>query len=322
MKIAIVGVGGRTGSLFAYELKNTVKIFGFAGKKSYEKILKGNVFINKNRELFKLGTNLLTNNLNEDVDFLFLTVKNPIKEVLKEYLTKIGKPVNLILSQNGITAVDEAKEAIYETFHKIPSEIRIIRLVLFNAVSMTKDANTIISYKTPIRVAFGVAFGKDDLDDLIEVFKDAKFEFTTVKKEDIKNMEYSKLFTNLIGLPSFSNGLNIYEGLKDKKSFEEEIGLLKEYIRVVEANGGEFSNFPHYPIKFFAKLVKVLPVGLLSLFRSLIAVMVLKLRGAKEKGNIDEIDYYIGNIIELARKKKIEVPICSEVLRRVNERIY
>lgn len=321
MKIAIVGVGGRTGSLFAYELKNTIRILGFAGKKSYEKILKGNVFIEKNGELFKLSANLLSDNLNEDVDFLFLTVKNPIKEVLKEYLTKIGKPVNLILSQNGLTAVEEAKEAIYETFNELPSEMRIIRLVLFNAVSLESNTNTIISYKTPIRVAFGVAFGKDNLDDLIEVFGSAKFEFTVVKKEDIKNMEYSKLFTNLIGLPSFSNGLNIYEGLKDKKSFEEEIGLLKEYIRVVEANGGEFLNFPHYPIRFFAKLVKVLPVGILSVFRSFIADMVLKMRGTKEKGNIDEIDYYIGSIVELARKKKIEVPICSEVLRRINERI-
>lgn len=80
-----------------------------------------------------------------------------------------------------------------------------------------------------------------------------------------------------------------------------------------------FLNFPHYPVKLFASLVEHIPVSILVLFRNQIANLVLKLRGTKEKGNIDEIDYYTGAVVELARKLNIETPVNERVLRRIKK---
>jgi len=44
---------------------------------------------------------------------------------------------------------------------------------------------------------------------------------------------------------------------------------------------------------------------------------VLSLRHTKEKGNIDEIDYYTGAIIDLGRRYRVEIPINERVLRRI-----
>ena len=53
------------------------------------------------------------------------------------------------------------------------------------------------------------------------------------------------------------------------------------------------------------------------LFRPLVTKLVLQLRHTKEKGNIDEIDYYTGAIIDLGKKYRVEMPINERVLRRI-----
>ncbi|MCX6083654.1 MAG: hypothetical protein NT102_01640, partial [Caldiserica bacterium] len=70
---------------------------------------------------------------------------------------------------------------------------------------MEKTAdNSVISYLVPIRLAFGVAFGPDEIEDLRGLFLEAELEAEEIASENVKNMEFSKLFTNLLGMSSSS----------------------------------------------------------------------------------------------------------------------
>ncbi|WP_172633868.1 ketopantoate reductase family protein [Caldisericum exile] len=319
--ILVVGAGGRTGTLFAEELKRVSNVYGVAGKTTLPLIKDGKVFVEINGNIAKFEVNLIEpHEISQigDVDVLFLTTKNPVSPILKDYLHKISNLRYLILSQNGFSAGEDALKTVEEVYGSVPHSLRIIRLVLFNAVKESRDKDSVvISYKRPVRVAFGVFYGVSDTTELEDIFSSASIEYTKVPDNEIKNMEFSKLFTNLIGIPSYSLGFDLYEGLRNKDSFTEEMLSLKEYIRVVKASGHRFLNFPHYPVTFFAGVIEYIPDTFLLPFRNYIANIVLKLRGTKEKGNIDEIDYYTGAVVKLAKELNIETPVNERVLRRI-----
>jgi len=113
-------------------------------------------------------------------------------------------------------------------------------------------------------------------------------------------------------------GLGIGEGLAKKEIFEEEIKALREYIKVVKKSGGKFLNFNNYPIKLFTILINFLPLPILKIFRKTIAKVITKERGGKEKGNIDEIEYYNGAVIRLGEKFKVETPINKKIYHYVH----
>jgi len=192
-----------------------------------------------------------------------------------------------------------------------------IGAIQFRKRSKRWRKQSIIEYKTPIRVAFSVFYGTNETDALEDILKNSGIEYTKVPRDDLKNMEYSKLFTNLIGIPSYSLGFNIEDGLRNKDAFKEEMLALKEYVAVVKKSGGHFLNLPHYPIATFASLVEHIPLSVLLFFRPTVTKLVLSLRHTKEKGNIDEIDYYTGAIIDLGKKYRVEMPINERVLRRI-----
>lgn len=321
-KIMIIGVPGRTAILFAEELRKAANILGVGKRELVDKIKKGNVFVSKGDNIFRFDVNIISKKeipSQKDIDYVFVTTKNPVASVIKEYLPLFEEKIpSIVLSQNGFKAAEEANEAINEIFGATKNSYQIIRLALFNSVREVKDGETsIIEYKTPIRIAFSVFYGTDETDAFEEILKNSGIEYTKVQRNDLKNMEYSKLFTNLIGIPSYSLGLNIEDGLKNKDAFKEEMLALKEYVTVVKKSGGHFLNLPHYPIATFATLVEHIPLSILMLFRPLVTKLVLQLRHTKEKGNIDEIDYYTGAIIDLGKKYRVEMPINERVLRRI-----
>ncbi len=219
-------------------------------------------------------------------------------------------------------AADEAKRELEEIFGADAQKIRIIRVSLFNPVSFEQNGeNALISYFLPIRLAFGIALGPSELDDMREIFNDAKIEAYEVAPEDVKNMEFSKLFTNLIGIASSAYGLTIEEGFADGNIFAEEITVLREFINVVRKIGGKFLNFKHYPIKLFTFLLSVVPTPLLRIFRKQIVKMVVKGRGGKGKGNIDEIDYYNGAVIKLGDELNVETPVNKKIYKMIKEKL-
>jgi hypothetical protein len=320
IKIGIVGMG-RTGSMFFQELKDSFEVFGISKKEDIELIKEGKVWIKKNsKEEILKGNFLSDNEFNHSFDFLFFTVKNPVAPAVSFYLHKI-KEKNLkipaiFLSQNGIEAGEETISVLKEIFGEKAKEISVFRISLFNPVDREeKNGKILISYSLPVKMAIAQISGSKI--DVSQVFKEKNFEVFFVDQKNAKNMEFSKLFLNLIGMPSATYGLSIKEGFSKKEIFKEEILALREYKKVVKLSGGKFLNFPGYPVKFLSFLISF-PIFLLSLFRKILAEKIEKGRAGKKK-DLDEIDYYNGAVLKMAKKLKVEVPINSKILERIKK---
>lgn len=319
-KIGVIGIGGRTGTMFFQELKKIGETFGIGKKPEIELIRREKLFIKKDGKEEKIeGSFILEEDFpaNHNFDFLFLTVKNPIGEVLKFYYQKIKEkqlkiPV-LFLSQNGIEASQEAMKILKEMFPG--SDLPIFRISLFNPVDKTVVLDkTIICYSLPIRFAMAKISGKISEKKIFDFFKRENFKIFFVSQKEVKNMEYSKLFLNLIGMASASRGFSIEEGFSKKEVFEEEILAIREYKKVVHVAGGKFLDFPGYPIKILS-FVFSLPLFLLFSFRKIFAKLITKERKGKQK-DLDEIEYYNGAIVRLGKEFKIKTPINQKILER------
>jgi 2-dehydropantoate 2-reductase len=320
-KIAVIGVGGRTGTMFAFELKEAAEILGIGKKEEVNSVKSEKVFVQREGkiELFKEKVIDETEFPNQfHPDLLVLAVKNPVGPAVRYYYKKIKekglKPPTLILSQNGIEAGEEAISVLKEIFEK--EEIDIIRLSLFNPVDKKiSDDSLYILYSLPIRMAISKISGKKDLKEIFQIFRKANFEVTIIPQEEAKNMEYSKLLLNLIGMASAVKGLSAGEGFKNREILKEEIGAIREYLKVVKMSGGRFLNFPHYPVKIFALLFSLFPISLLSIFKNFLGELIEKGRKGKLKA-LDEIDYYNGAVVKLGEKLGFPTPINKKILKR------
>jgi len=336
-KIAVIGVGGRTGTMFASELGKVSNVLGVG--REIEKIKQKELFIQRKEEKPELfGGKVITDSQWPPSDFLpeiiFLTTKNPVKPVVKYYYQKLparqspeadrpmagGKEKDtfptLVLSQNGIACIKEAKQALKEVLGKEAENVRVIRLNLFNPIDRKEKENKVfIIYSLPIRIVFTKISGPGNLQDLTSLFKKADIIAKEFPPEKAKNMEFSKLFFNLIGIASATRGLSVKEGLKDLETFKEEIEVLKEYIRVVKASGRDFLNFPHFPVKLVTSLINILPIKFLLPFRGYLASIISKGREGKPK-DLAEIKYYNGQVVRLGEKIGLPTSINQKVVKR------
>ena len=326
-KIAVIGVGGRTGTMFAQELSRVGKVIRIGRGKEVKLIRQKKLYIKKQggrEELFKTEVIQDFEFPAESLpDIIFLTTKNPVAPVIKYYYQKIKNyqklPV-LALSQNGIVAADDALNTLKEIFGDKVEKIQIIRISLFNPIDREEKENkTYIKYSLPIRIAFSKVSGQNNLKEISDLFKKAGFEAEKLPFEQRKNMELSKLFLNLIGMASASRGLSVEEGFKNLESFKEEIFSLREFIKVVRVKNQNFINFSHYPVKLLASLIYYLPIGFLSFFRNQLARIINKGRKRKAK-DLDEINYYNGAVIKLGKNLGVPTPINQEILKRAKSR--
>ena len=321
-KIAIVGVGGRTGTMFAFELKNSADVLGIGRKKEVKLIKEKKLYIERKGEEPKVFEVKVIEDIEfkkeEKPDIIFLTTKNPVSSPIKFYYQKIKEKLpSLLISQNGIAALEDSKKALKETFDNEAEKVRIVRIALFNPIDRRgRDDRVYVKYSLPIRIALSKGSGPEDIKDIVEIFKDAGFELTEVPEKEAKNLEFSKLFLNLIGMASASQGLSIKEGFKRKDVFIEEIKSLREYKKVVEVAGGKFLNFPHYPVKSLATFFSLVPLSVLFLFRNVLAKLITKGREGKRK-DLDEIEFYNGAVVKLGEKLNVETPINKKIIKRV-----
>ena len=307
--VAIVGVGGRTGTMFSFEIGRKNNVLGIARKDTIEFLGKNELYIDRGK-----GPILFKEKVIEDVvfsendspDIVFLTNKNPVSVALKYYFQKCGakKPI-FVLSQNGIDAINSAQKTLKEIAK--PEDIKVVRMVLFNAIDRKQNC---LKYSLPIKAALSQALGGTGVDEVYSLLKESGFRINKFSKKEAKNLEFSKLFLNLIGMASASRGLSIREGFKNKEVFIEEIKALKEYIEIVQSAGGKFLNFSGYPINLFTLLLS-LPTPFLVPFRNKLSSMINKGRGDKSK-DLDEVDYYNGAVVSLANKIEFEKTQKSE----------
>ena len=323
-RVAIVGVGGRTGTMFSFEIGRNNEVLGIARKETIDFLEKNELYIDRGNDPVLFKEKVIEDvafSESDNPDIVFLANKNPVSAVLKYYFQKCGskKPI-FVLSQNGIDAINSAKKTLEEIAK--PEDIKVVRMVLFNAIDRKQDC---LKYSLPIKVALSQALGDTGVKEVYSLLKESGFRVNKFSKKDAKNLEYSKLFLNLIGMASASRGLSISEGFQDKEVFTEEIEALKEYIEIVRFAKGNFLSFPGYPISFFVSLLS-LPTSFLIPFRNKLSNMISKGRGDKPK-DLDEIDYYNGAVVNLANKIKLEkvepdIAKGTSIKAFINQKIY
>lgn len=320
MKIGIIGIGGRTGTMFFEELKDLGEVFGIGHKKEIEELKKGKFFVKRGKEIKRIKGNFILKEefpANLNFDFLFLTIKNPIKEALEFYYQKIKEkktkiPI-LFLSQNGIEASEVALSVLKSIFQS--ENLPIFRISLLNPVEKIENSQKIlISYSLPIKFGLAKISGEISEKEVFSFFKSKNFQVTFFSQKDFKNMEYSKLFLNLIGMATATQSLSIKEGFAKKEIFKEEIMAIQEYKKIVRKIGGRFLNFPGYPVKILS-LIFSLPPFILFPFRKIFAKLVEKEREGKSK-ELDEIEYYNGGVVKLGERLGIPTPINKKILER------
>ncbi len=327
-EIAIVGIGGRVASLFAFELQKEAKILGIGKEKQIKDIKEKKFYIKRNKEKLKpLDTKVITEkefSLDFLPEYIILATKNPVGKVIENYYQKIKtakKLPALILPQNGLRAEKEAREILKKVFGKRAKEISILRISLLNAIESKKlNEKIIISYSLPVRLGICLCCGEKQTAEKFFLFlKKSKIKVKIFPQEKLKEMEISKLFLNLIGTACASRDLSLKEGFEKKEVFKEEIGVLKEYVKLVKKMKKNFLNL-FYPIKIFAFLIEKLPFSFWWILRKPLLKIIEKGRNKKEKQNLDEIDYYNGEVVKLAREYKISVPFNEKVLERFKKK--
>ncbi|MFA5249336.1 MAG: ketopantoate reductase C-terminal domain-containing protein [Candidatus Paceibacterota bacterium] len=326
-KIAIIGIGGRTGILFASKFKNAAEILGVGREQEI------NLMSSKNLLIQKRGSEpeVLDQKIINDRDFgnyplpdyIFVMTRNPVSPVVKYYYQTVkeknGKLPALVLSQNGIDAIGEAVSALKEIFGEDASKVQIIRLNLFNAVDGVKKGEAVcMKYSEPVKLVFSSAFGPENTSGLKNIFETAGVEYREYSRKDVKNMECSKLFLNLIGMAAASYGKSVEEGYRDKAIFGEEIFMLREYAASVKLSGGHFLNFKRYPVGILSCIINNVPLALLVPVRNVLAKMVSSGRGSKPK-DLGEIDYYNGGVIKLAKEAGLETPVNVKVYNQAKK---
>jgi ketopantoate reductase len=336
-KVAIIGVGGKTGTMFAFELKEAAEVLGVGKEKEIEIMNQKKVYIDKNGrvELFE-GKVIKDTEFKEDFqpDFIFLATKNPVAAPIKFYYQKFKnkeKVPTLLISQNGFSPLEDAKNALKEIFGRNFEKIKIVRIILFNPIQKKEVENKIlITYSLPLRIALAPAFAKasagkkasvpSEINNLIEIFKVANFEVEAFPENEAQNLEFSKLFLNLIGMASASRGLSIRDGLSNPEIFKEEIESLKEYIRVVETAQGKFLNFSRYPVRVWTILINLLPTNLFLIFKPLLVQLINQEREEKTK-DLDEIEFYNGAVVKLGKKMGVATSVNEKIYKRVLEKL-
>ena len=145
-KIAVIGVGGRTGTMFAFELRNSADVLAVGRQREAELVNQRKLFVERKEKLIQVFEEKLIKDTDFkpklEPDIIFLTTKNPILVPLEYYLRKCKKKIpTLIISQNGIVAISDAKKTIKKVFKSESEKVRIVRVVLFNPIEEIESEN-------------------------------------------------------------------------------------------------------------------------------------------------------------------------------------
>lgn len=330
--IYIVGVGGRTGSMFARELQGTADVMGVGMKEEVERLAAGKTIIERGGiagEILKteaIAVDDFARAVQEKVpDFILLAVRNPVGQTVQFYYRNFAGKDNfpvLILSQNGLSAINDAKIALRAVLGQDADKVLIARLSMINGVGARFGDGTFnINYKLPIKIGIGILGDSDSARqagrDLTEIFWAAGFKAQEFNGKKVFEMENSKLFTNLIGMVAAVEGMAAGPGLRDKKVFCREVMMLREYILAVRKSGGGFAAFfCGYPIGLLANIM-LLPMWLLIPFRGILARIVTK--GRNRPKDLGEIDYYNGEAVRLGKRFGIVTSVNEEILRKAKQ---
>lgn len=351
--IYVVGAGGRTGMLFCRELQNAARMTGVAFPAEIENIKSGKAKIARGKNPPEIFTAELVPP--EDFsfaaaknppDFLWLATRNPVDKITAFYYRHFANQQNfpaLVLSQNGLSAVADAKKGLQEALGQDADKVAIVRMSLINGVDLNadRDGTLTVGYKLPIKLGFGrCEFAKVSpmqtyIGDtyasssaslgLGEIFEKAGVKAREFRGKEVLAMENAKLFLNLIGMAAATaqgsgeptaavENTDVGAGWRDKEIFKKEIAMLREFVLAANAvRGGFAGKLGGYPVKLLARLA-LLPVCLLAPWRGILAGAIAK--GRNRPKDLSEIDYYNGEVVRLGKKANVPTPVNEEIIAK------
>lgn len=211
--------------------------------------------------LFVAGRSEIRDVMTHTPEVIALATPNPVGEAIENIAKTAAKPFTLILPQNGVGVVEQARAVVDKD--SVPT---IIRASLFTPVNQKEDDIFYNPKKLRVAIAPENRSEREELSRTKLLFEAAGFEVVTV--EDYKSMEWTKLLTNCLGSTSTITGLPPAETFTDADLFALEVQGLKDRLRIMEAQGLNLAEIPWIkPLRF----VKHIPTGLPYLPRWVIA---------------------------------------------------
>lgn len=214
--------------------------------------------------LFVAGRSEITEVMRHTPEAIVLATPNPVGEAVKDIAQTASRPFVLILPQNGVGVVEQARAVVDKNMVPV-----IVRASLFTPVNEKEGGVFYNQKKLRIAVALENASNKSQLAGVEQLFKAAGFEVVAV--EDYESMEWTKLLANCLGSTSTVTGLPPSETFTDPDLFALEIRGLKDRIRIIENQGISVADIPWIkPLR----LLKSIPEGLPYLPRWVIAEFI------------------------------------------------
>lgn len=147
--IYVIGAAGRTGMLFCRELKDAAKIVGAALPPEIEKIESRKIQIARGKnppEIF--APEIISPDdfalaiKTAPPDFLWLATRNPVDKIVAFYYRHFAGQSHfpaLILSQNGRSAIADARKGLKDALGQESDKVEIIRVSLINGVDLKAE---------------------------------------------------------------------------------------------------------------------------------------------------------------------------------------
>lgn len=310
--VAVIGAAGQTGEVFT---------------KSLAPVVRTEAVVREHR--WKEGTVYPEVGIHTDIrqmlatrpEAVILAIPNPIGKVLEQVVQHVQKPLVLILPQNGIVDVDQAKEVLAGSEH----QISLVRASYFTNVSRDHDGNVLYNpSKNRIALASVDVDQNENLLRAEATFTHAGFQVRV--RPSYHSMELSKLVANLLGSTSTITGLPPMEAFSDPQIFALELRALKDRFRILEAAGIQIDTglWKLGVLRWAARAIPGPVASRSSGFRGLMARMVAKDRNNQLPAAARQINegarsveselYYHNPIISLGKKHGLESPVDEAIV--------
>ena len=302
MKFNILVLGtGAIGSLFAAYLSSEAKIFCVGRREHIKSISKrGKIKVNRvfSGESFEASVELATDNLNEllstEFDYVLVTTKAfDLYGAVRGLVEKDIAFKTIVLFQNGIGIVDEAKKALEGRKHCI------LRALTYNGANIPEPG--VVNHAGIGETLIGSIEGacKEELESLISLMNACGLPARHV--DNIKKFEFEKLVVNATINP-ITAILRVRNGFVAENKYAREITerIIEEFKIVADKEGVSLEN----PIKKVIEVAKKTKDNLSSMLQDILN---------KRK---TEIDFINGKIVELGKKHGVETPI-NEMIHKL-----
>lgn len=321
--IGIIGVSGKIGRLFAESFSDAgFPVYGIVkpGKQELWQAHFGeSVSVSADaEELFAANPNLTA---------VLLATPRPVTSVVSELAQVQGDNIVVVLLQNGVDVIDEAKAALGDEARRF----HLIRGSVFTVVG--EDKGGAIRYNKNRK---RIAIAADPADEaagemqptIVTLMTDAGFRVASCR--DAESLEWTKLMMNVIGSTGVITGFTPRETFTDPYLFALEMRALKDRMMLLQAVGISLQHlgFSGLEPAVILSLARYLPEYPPSFIRSKVAEFIAQERDNRPPANaekvwlglVSEVKFYHQPFVELSGAHGYRSPV-DELILEVSKEV-